>query len=326
MRGYAGAAAGGASPSRMRGGGGSRTRRRWSGSASWRSRRPGRRSGSAPTRSATSRRPASTPPGASSTSTTSAGSSAGPSASSRRCASSPPRCRGCAVPSPRDLQLRGDAARAGAGLRRAPARPRLLPGRRRGATPRTNESYGLATIRREHVSVSGGEVVFDFPAKSGQRRVQSIRDPRRDRRRSRRCAAAAAAPTTCSPSARAASGATSAPTTSTPTSRRRSARSFSAKDFRTWHGTVLAAVELAGEPAPELRRRRRSARSRAAVETRRRGARQHARGLPPLLHRPARLRPLTATASRSSRRCGGGDEMTARVRSRVERSVLELVS
>jgi len=25
---------------------------------------------------------------------------------------------------------------------------------------------------------------------------------------------------------------------------------FSAKDFRTWHGTVLAAAELAGEPAP----------------------------------------------------------------------------
>ena len=40
-----------------------------------------------------------------------------------------------------------------------------------------NESYGLATIRREHVTVSGGEAVFDFPAKSGQRRVQSIRDP-----------------------------------------------------------------------------------------------------------------------------------------------------
>src|SRR5215218_6405868 len=40
----------------------------------------------------------------------------------------------------------------------------------------TNESYGLATIRREHVSVHDGELVFDFPAKSGQRRVQSIRD------------------------------------------------------------------------------------------------------------------------------------------------------
>jgi DNA topoisomerase IB len=41
----------------------------------------------------------------------------------------------------------------------------------------TNESYGVATVLREHVSISDGEVVFDFPAKSGQRRVQSIRDP-----------------------------------------------------------------------------------------------------------------------------------------------------
>ena len=39
-----------------------------------------------------------------------------------------------------------------------------------------NGSYGLATIRREHVSVSGSEMIFDFPAKSGQRRRQSIRD------------------------------------------------------------------------------------------------------------------------------------------------------
>ena len=40
-----------------------------------------------------------------------------------------------------------------------------------------NESFGLATVLREHVSIAGGEVVFDFPAKSGQRRVQSVRDP-----------------------------------------------------------------------------------------------------------------------------------------------------
>ena len=112
-----------------------------------------------------------------------------------------------------------------------------------------NESYGLATVRREHVSIEDGEVVFDFPAKGGQRRVQSIRDP----------AARRAIETM---------------------RRRRSGpedllawrdgrkwhdvrsddmnayiqekigAGFSAKDFRTWHGTVLAAVELAGEPEP----------------------------------------------------------------------------
>jgi DNA topoisomerase I len=40
----------------------------------------------------------------------------------------------------------------------------------------SNESFGVATLLREHVSIDGDEVVFDFPAKSGQRRVQSIRD------------------------------------------------------------------------------------------------------------------------------------------------------
>ena len=39
-----------------------------------------------------------------------------------------------------------------------------------------NESFGLATVRREHVTIGRSEVVFDFPAKSGQRRIQSIRD------------------------------------------------------------------------------------------------------------------------------------------------------
>lgn len=122
----------------------------------------------------------------------------------------------------------------------------------------TNESYGIATILREHVSVSDGEVVFDFPAKSGQRRVQSIRD--------------------------------SAVRQAIETMRRRRSgpqdllvfreggswrdvrsedvneyiqeeigEDFSAKDFRTWHGTVLASVELAAEPAPRSKAAAKSA-------------------------------------------------------------------
>jgi DNA topoisomerase IB len=112
-----------------------------------------------------------------------------------------------------------------------------------------NESFGLATVRREHVSVSGGEVVFDFPAKSGQRRVQSIRDP--------------AAVRAIEAMRRRRSG----PEDLLAWRQGREWRDvrsddvnayiqekigdeFSAKDFRTWHGTVLAAVALAGEPEP----------------------------------------------------------------------------
>jgi DNA topoisomerase I len=42
-----------------------------------------------------------------------------------------------------------------------------------------NRSYGLATMRKEHVTIEdGGLMVFDFPAKSGQRRVQGVIDER----------------------------------------------------------------------------------------------------------------------------------------------------
>src|SRR5918911_4049459 len=41
----------------------------------------------------------------------------------------------------------------------------------------TNNSYGLATMLKKHVRLRGDVLVFDYPAKSGQRRVQSIVDP-----------------------------------------------------------------------------------------------------------------------------------------------------
>ena len=42
-----------------------------------------------------------------------------------------------------------------------------------------NDSYGLATMRKEHVTIEeGGVMVFDYPAKSGQRRQQGVLDDR----------------------------------------------------------------------------------------------------------------------------------------------------
>jgi DNA topoisomerase IB len=107
-----------------------------------------------------------------------------------------------------------------------------------------NESYGLATMRKAHVSIEGDcEMVFDYPAKSGQRRVQAVMDKEA-------CAVV------------------------TQLKRRRgggdellaykngrrwhdvrseeinayikdaTSEEFSAKDFRTWNATVLAAVAL----------------------------------------------------------------------------------
>ena len=41
-----------------------------------------------------------------------------------------------------------------------------------------NESFGLATMRKSHVTIGAdGAMEFDYPAKSGQRRVQAVVDP-----------------------------------------------------------------------------------------------------------------------------------------------------
>jgi DNA topoisomerase I len=39
-----------------------------------------------------------------------------------------------------------------------------------------NETYGLATMRRKHVTIAGDTATFDYTAKGGQRRIQVITD------------------------------------------------------------------------------------------------------------------------------------------------------
>jgi DNA topoisomerase IB len=39
-----------------------------------------------------------------------------------------------------------------------------------------NESYGIATMRKRHVTLSGARVAFDYEAKGGKRQVQVIGD------------------------------------------------------------------------------------------------------------------------------------------------------
>jgi DNA topoisomerase-1 len=108
-----------------------------------------------------------------------------------------------------------------------------------------NDSYGLATIQRRHVKLNGGgSITFDYPAKGGQRRIQSLVDPDVyeivERLKGRR-------------------GGSEELLAYLEGRRWRDIRSadinehvkdvtggdFSAKDFRTWNATVLAAVALA---------------------------------------------------------------------------------
>ena len=107
-----------------------------------------------------------------------------------------------------------------------------------------NDTFGIATMRKRHVTISGDEVTFDYEAKGGQRRVQSIGDPEvakivrtlKERRggghellaykQGQRWVDVKSADVNAY-------------------LKEATGGDFSAKDFRTWSGTVLAAVALA---------------------------------------------------------------------------------
>ena len=125
----------------------------------------------------------------------------------------------------------------------------------------TNETYGLATMRKEHVRLEpDGTMVFDYPAKHGKRRVQGVVDPL-----AREVVARAQAPPRRRRGAAGLSrgggpGATCARPTSTSTIKETTGGDHSAKDFRTWNATVLAATALgvSGEVAATVSGRKRA--------------------------------------------------------------------
>jgi DNA topoisomerase IB len=125
-----------------------------------------------------------------------------------------------------------------------------------------NETYGLATLRKRHLRFERGEAVFDFRAKGGKREVRTVADP------------------TVLPTLRALKrrrGGGDALLAYRDGRRWVDVRSdeinehldeaacagFTAKDFRTWNATVLAAVSLARVDGAA---RSRAARKRAVNE------------------------------------------------------------
>jgi len=105
---------------------------------------------------------------------------------------------------------------------------------------------GLATVSREHVAFRDGGVVFDYPAKSGVRRLHRIDDPvcmelirELKRRRSSETSLLAYR-----------DGRRWIPVRSDDINdylKAHMGEEFSAKDFRTWNATVLAAIVLAAD-------------------------------------------------------------------------------
>ena len=101
-------------------------------------------------------------------------------------------------------------------------------------------------MRNEHVKVDGAKLRFHFIGKSGKSTRSSVKDRRLARivsnaagpARGRRCS---------STSMTMATGTRSIRRTSTSTCSEISGQDFTAKDFRTWAGTVLAALRPAGD-------------------------------------------------------------------------------
>jgi DNA topoisomerase I len=186
---------------------------------------------------------------------------------------------------------------------------------------------GLATVGKEHVSVRGDTVVFDYPGKAGVRRVQTISDPathhivaalRRRRGGSPELLAYRRGRNWCSVRSddindyiKAAMG-----------------EDFSAKDFRTWNATVMAAVSLA------------TAGRQAATKTARKRAVDHAvravaelLGNTPAVARRAYIDPRVLDRYLSGWTIGAAldripdlDPADDRVRARVEQAVLDLLA
>ncbi|HEY3941214.1 MAG TPA: hypothetical protein VGL60_01905 [Acidimicrobiales bacterium] len=127
-----------------------------------------------------------------------------------------------------------------------------------------HETFGIATLQRRHVRLHQGEVIFDYPAKGSIERIVSISDPaslevvrllKAQRGRSADANLFAYKSGQRWVDMRSADVNTYI--------RQAAGGEYSAKDFRTWSATVLAAVHLAAGtgPAPlSVNRRRHVAR------------------------------------------------------------------
>jgi DNA topoisomerase IB len=107
-----------------------------------------------------------------------------------------------------------------------------------------NDTYGIATMRKRHVTVNGDTVTFDYEAKGGERRVQSIGDPQLARVVRTLKERRGGGPELLAYKV----GGRWVDVKSVDINaylKEATGGDFSAKDFRTWSGTVLAAVALA---------------------------------------------------------------------------------
>lgn len=186
---------------------------------------------------------------------------------------------------------------------------------------------GLATLTKQHVTIEEGELVFDYPAKGGVRRLQAVHDPPTlavvttlKRRRGGGDQLLAYK-----------DGRRWRPVRSDQISeylKSQVGEGYSAKDFRTWNATVLAAVSLAvdGRDRDSQRARKR------AIDGAVRGVAE-VLGNTPAVARRSYIDPRVFdrylsgwTIAGALHRIGSLNGPDDRQRRRLEKAVLELLS
>jgi DNA topoisomerase I len=189
-----------------------------------------------------------------------------------------------------------------------------------------NETYGLATMKKRHVRLRDGVLYFDYPAKHGKRRMQQLIDPevaevveRLKARRGGKDELLAHK-----------DGRRWVDVRSTDINdflKDATGLEISAKDFRTWGATVLAAVALGvSGGAPETKTGRKRAITRAVKEV------AYYLGNTPAVARSSYIDPRVfdrfadgeAIDTRLVAAGGDGDDATA-IQGPVEEAVLELL-
>jgi DNA topoisomerase-1 len=188
-----------------------------------------------------------------------------------------------------------------------------------------NETYGLATMRKRHVRLRGDVLLFDYPSKHGKRRVQAVVDPQVaeivGRLKARRGGSDGLLAYK--------RGRRWADLRSSDINeylKEVTGEKISAKDFRTWGATVLAAVALAvSGGAPPTKSGRKRAITRAVQEV------AYYLGNTPAVARSSYIDPRIFDAFRDGRTIGAsmhlvaGEDDTTAIQP-VEDAVLELLT
>ncbi len=189
----------------------------------------------------------------------------------------------------------------------------------------TNASYGLATMRKEHVRLDGERIRFDYPAKSGKRRVHGVIDPDVAAVVAKLKARRSGGPELLA-YRRGREWVDIRSSDINEYLKASSGLDVSAKDFRTWGATVLAAVALAvTDPTVTTKTARKRAILRAVREV------AHYLGNTPTVARASYIDPRVFDRYRDGETIRGAlgeiadDEDLTAIQGPAERAVLELL-